>query len=107
MQWRAFKNQDVSKIGEEDVMKRDDDFSCYRAICVIMKRFSFCHVPLFVYLHESLDVSELFKKQNFEIWISRWFLKFCFETQFSENVNYFYHNNVRAKKKQYLTKVVF
>ena len=50
MQWRAFKNQDVSKIGEEDVMKRDDDFSCYRAICVIMKRFSFCHVPLFVYM---------------------------------------------------------
>ena len=106
MQWRAFKNQDVSKIGEEDVMKRDDDFSCYRVyLCdfnaiFFLSRTTFC-------IHEGLDVSELFKKQNFEIWISRWFLKFCFETQFSENVNYFYHNNVRAKKKQYLTKVVF
>ena len=101
MQWRAFKNQDVSKIGEEDVMKRDDDFSCYRAICVIMKRFSFCHVPLFVYMKALMWANFLTNK------IPRWFLKFCFETQFNENVNYFYHNNVRAKKKQYLTKVVF
>ena len=59
MQSRALKNQDASKIGEEDVMKRDDDVICYRVYLCDYDAIFFLSRSSFR-IHESLDVNELF-----------------------------------------------